>query len=76
MPTFVNPPPTPPSFSHLPPPHRSVLSAVKTACPQLAPEALTADFPVWRDVLPMPHTADTFGAAALAEFHSKPQEIP
>lgn len=54
----------------------SVLGAINAGVPSLAPGALTADFPVWRDVPPLPDTHASFGPAALAAFHAQPQEIP
>lgn len=55
---------------------RSVLSTIETACPSLAPAALTIDFPVWKDVPPLPDTAAAFGGAALEELHAAPRELP
>jgi hypothetical protein len=53
-----------------------VLAAVEAGSPALAPAALTIDFPVWKDVPPLPDTAAAFGAAALEELHSAPRELP
>jgi len=53
-----------------------VLAALEAGCPALLPTALTADFPVWRDIAPGHGAAAAFTAEALAAFHASPQEVP